>query len=60
MKVKVMVDVLGTHSLKGTYEAKKVAICMLPTADVVLNVVDATNLERNLNLTLQNRVYQEL
>jgi ferrous iron transport protein B len=48
-----MVDVPGTYSLEGTCEAEKVAIRMLPTADVVLNVVDATNLERNLNLTLQ-------
>jgi ferrous iron transport protein B len=48
-----IVDVPGTYGLDGTCEAEKVAIRMLPTADVVLNVVDATNLERNLNLTLQ-------
>jgi Trk K+ transport system NAD-binding subunit len=34
-------------------EAEKVACQLLPEGDIIINVVDATNLERNLNLTLQ-------
>ncbi|HEY95092.1 MAG TPA: ferrous iron transporter B [Dehalococcoidia bacterium] len=48
-----VIDVPGTYTLEPTSEAEKVASEMLETGDVVINVVDATNLERNLNLTLQ-------
>ena len=48
-----VVDVPGTYSLEPTCEAEEIALKMLETGDVVINVVDATNLERNLNLTLQ-------
>jgi len=48
-----VIDVPGTYSLEPTCEAEEIALQMLDTGDVVINVVDATNLERNLNLTLQ-------
>jgi len=48
-----VIDVPGTYSLEPTCEAEEIALRMLATGDVVINVVDATNLERNLNLTLQ-------
>ncbi len=48
-----VIDVPGTYTLEPTTEAEEVASRMLNTGDVVINVVDATNLERNLYLTLQ-------
>ncbi|MBN1686445.1 MAG: ferrous iron transporter B [Spirochaetales bacterium] len=48
-----VVDVPGTYTLDPTNEAEKVATDMLKPDDIVINVVDSTNLERNLNLTLQ-------
>ncbi len=57
MKMDV-IDVPGTYSLNHTSPAEKVAVEMLNKAieekdSIVINVIDATNLERNLNLTLQ-------
>jgi len=48
-----LVDVPGTYSLEPSSKAEEVAVEMLKNRDLVINVVDATNLERNLNLTLQ-------
>ena len=48
-----VIDVPGTYTLEPTTEAEEVASRMLDTGDMVINVVDATNLERNLYLTLQ-------
>jgi ferrous iron transport protein B len=48
-----VIDVPGTYTLDPTCEAEEVALHMLELGDVVVNVVDATNLERNLYLTLQ-------
>lgn len=53
-----VIDVPGTYSLDPTSPAEEVAVEMLNKAieeenSIVINVVDATNLERNLNLTLQ-------
>ncbi len=48
-----VIDVPGTYTLDPTCEAEEVALRMLGLGDVVINVVDATNLERNLFLTLQ-------
>ena len=50
-----VIDVPGTYTLDPTSEAEKIASEMVDTGDgdIVVNVVDATNLERNLNLTLQ-------
>jgi len=48
-----IIDAPGTYSLEPTNKAEEVALKMFEEADVVINVVDATNLERNLYLTLQ-------
>lgn len=48
-----VIDVPGTYTLDPTSEAEQVAAQMLGTGDVIINVLDATNLERNLYLTLQ-------
>lgn len=51
-----VVDFPGIYSLEPTCKAEEVAateIGKLTPDDVILNVVDSTNLERNLGLTLQ-------
>ncbi|MCD6248240.1 MAG: ferrous iron transporter B [Hadesarchaea archaeon] len=48
-----IIDVPGTYSLEPTSEAEKVAVKMLEEGDLIINVVDSTNLERNLYLTLE-------
>ena len=52
-----VIDLPGTYSFEPTSEAEKVAVEMLqnsPKEEIaVVNVIDATNLERNLFLTLQ-------
>jgi len=48
-----VIDVPGTYTLEATSEAEQIAAQMLNTGDLAINVVDATNLERNLYLTLQ-------
>ncbi len=48
-----VIDVPGTYTLEPTSEAEKIALQMLSSGDLVINVVDATNLERNLYLTSQ-------
>jgi len=48
-----LVDVPGSYTLDPSSEAEKVASEMVETGDVIINVVNATNLERNLYLTLQ-------
>jgi ferrous iron transport protein B len=48
-----IVDVPGVYTLEPTCEADEVALKMMESGDVVINVVNATNLERNLYLTLQ-------
>lgn len=52
-----VIDVPGTYRLDPRSEAEKVAVNMIRTGDILINVVDATNLERNLNLTLQLMEY---
>ena len=48
-----VIDVPGTYTLEPLSKAEEVATEMLKEGDVVINVVDSTNLERNLFLTLQ-------
>lgn len=48
-----IIDAPGTYSLEPSNKAEEVARDMFNQADLVINVVDATNLERNLYLTLQ-------
>ena len=52
-KTPVIIDVPGTYSLKPTSRAEEVAVRMLKEGDLIINIVDATNLERNLSLTLE-------
>lgn len=57
-KKMAVIDVPGTYSLYPISPAEKVAVEMFDKATeekncIVINVIDATNLERNLNLTLQ-------
>ncbi len=50
----ILVDAPGIYSLDPTSKVEEVSAEIFSRgADVVVNVVDATNLERNLNLTLQ-------
>ena len=46
-----VIDVPGTYTLEPTSKAEEVASTMLQDGDLVINVADATNLERNLYLT---------
>jgi len=48
-----VIDVPGTYSLHPTNPAEQVAVELLEKATVIVNVLDATNLERNLNLTIE-------
>lgn len=56
----VIIDVPGTYSLEATSPAEKVAVDFLEEAtpaDAIICVLDATNLERNLNFALQVKEY---
>jgi ferrous iron transport protein B len=53
-----VIDVPGSYSLEPNSQAEKVALNLFTNAAknndaIFINVIDATNLERNLNLTLQ-------
>ncbi|MCX5709480.1 MAG: ferrous iron transporter B [Candidatus Omnitrophica bacterium] len=52
-----VVDLPGTYSLESTSRAEEVAVGLLKEApketSAVINIIDSTNLERNLFLTLQ-------
>jgi len=48
-----IIDVPGTYTLEPTSKAEEVAAEMLKEGDIVINVVSAINLERNLYLTLE-------
>ena len=49
-----LIDVPGTYTLlEPTCKAEEIAVQLLTEGDVFINVLDATNLERSLNLTLQ-------
>ena len=48
-----VIDVPGAYTLEPNNKAEEIATGMLKDGDIVINVVDATNLERNLYLTLQ-------
>ncbi|MGA1844048.1 MAG: FeoB small GTPase domain-containing protein [bacterium] len=48
-----IIDVPGTYTLNPTSRAEEVAVEMLTEGDLIINVVDATNLERSLYLTTQ-------
>jgi len=48
-----VIDSPGTYSLKPSTKAEKVAVKLILESDLIINVIDATNLERNLYLTLE-------
>jgi len=51
-----VIDVPGTYTLEPTSKAEEVAVKMVEEAlddDVIIDIVDSTNLERSLNLALQ-------
>jgi ferrous iron transport protein B len=52
-EVAEVIDAPGTYSLEPTNKAEEVALNMYDEADIVVDVIDATNLERNLFLTLE-------
>lgn len=48
-----LIDVPGTYTLEPTCKAEEIAVQLLNQGDVIISVIDSTNLERSLNLTLQ-------
>jgi len=48
-----LIDAPGTYSLNPTSKAEEVAVDLIKEADIIINVIDATNIERNLLLTLE-------
>ena len=48
----LLIDVPGAYDLEAASQVEEVAVGMLDEGDVVINVVDASNLERSLPLTL--------
>ncbi len=48
-----LIDAPGTYSLKITNKAEEVTVALLDRADVIVNVIDATSLERCLLLTIE-------
>ncbi|OGS18219.1 MAG: ferrous iron transporter B [Elusimicrobia bacterium RIFOXYA2_FULL_40_6] len=48
-----VIDVPGTYSLEPASKAEEVAVELLKEGDIILNILDSTSLERNLNLTIQ-------
>jgi ferrous iron transport protein B len=48
-----VIDVPGTYTLEPTSEAEEIALRLLDSGDIIINVANAINLERNLYLTLQ-------
>ncbi len=48
-----VIDAPGTYSLEPLDEAAKVAVNLLDVSQIIINVVDATHLERHLVLTIE-------
>ncbi|HEX7511204.1 MAG TPA: FeoB small GTPase domain-containing protein, partial [Chitinivibrionales bacterium] len=48
-----LIDSPGIYSLESFSESDAAALALIDTADIIINVVDATSLERNLNVTLK-------
>ncbi|NQT32276.1 MAG: ferrous iron transporter B [Candidatus Omnitrophica bacterium] len=51
----MIIDVPGVYNMFPISKAEEVACEMVESGDIIVNVVDATNLERNLFLTLELR-----
>jgi len=48
-----IIDGPGVYSLEEFSKTDEIALNLIDDADIIINIIDATNLERNLNLTLQ-------
>ncbi|MBD3263893.1 MAG: GTP-binding protein [Candidatus Omnitrophica bacterium] len=48
-----VIDVPGTYSLRPSNKTEEVAVKLIEEADIIINVIDSTNLERNLYLTFE-------
>jgi ferrous iron transport protein B len=48
-----IIDAPGIYSLSSYSKAEEVANKTIEEADIIINIIDSTNLERSLNLTLQ-------
>lgn len=48
-----IIDGPGIYTLENLSKADETAIKLVEESDIIINVIDSTNLERNLNLTLQ-------
>lgn len=48
-----VIDGPGIYSLEKFSETDEIALQLIDDADIVIDVIDSTNLERSLNLTLQ-------
>ena len=48
----LLIDAPGVYGLEASCKAEEIALAMMEQAEAVINVVDATNLERNLHLTV--------
>ncbi len=48
-----VLDIPGIYSLEPYSQSDETALRIIDDADIIINVVDATSLERNLSLTLQ-------
>lgn len=48
-----IIDGPGIYSLEEFSKTDEIALHLIDDADIIVNIVDSTNLERNLNLTLQ-------
>ena len=51
----IIMDVPGVYHMDAVCKADDVACQMVDKGDVIINIIDATNLERNLLLTLELR-----
>ncbi len=49
----MVIDVPGTYTLEPTSKAEKVALEMLKDGGVVINIIDAANLERLGDLSIK-------
>ena len=48
-----IIDGPGVYSLEQYSKTDEIALDLVDDADIIIDVIDSTNLERNLNLTLQ-------
>ncbi len=49
----IIIDTPGIYSFSSSSKAEEIANKTMDEGDIIINILDSTNLERNLNLTLQ-------